>query len=78
RAVGADFVYLEASEGAAGRDEAFARNMTLATDAALPWGVVHAYDPCVPAERQTANFVTIVPREGARLPPTIALDKLAT
>ncbi|MCB2066586.1 MAG: glycoside hydrolase family 25 protein [Erythrobacter sp.] len=78
RAIGADFVYLEASEGAAGRDAAFARNMAAASDAGLPWGVVHEYDPCIPAERQTANFVTIVPREGAQLPPVIALDKLAS
>jgi lysozyme len=39
--------------------------------------VVHAYDPCVAAERQAANFVTIVPRDETLLPPAIALDKLA-
>src|SRR5690606_18358728 len=37
----------------------------------------HASDPCGPAERQAANFVTIVPRDDALLPPAIALDSLA-
>lgn len=78
RATGADFVYIEASHGANGRDEMFARNLAAVTDAGLPHGVVHAYDPCVPAERQAANFVTIIPRDPKMLPPAIALDKLAT
>jgi lysozyme len=77
RAVGADFAYLEASRGASGRDPAFAANLERARASGLPFGVVHAYDPCVPAERQAANFVTIVPRDSSLLPPAIALDKLA-
>jgi len=78
RAIGADFVYLEASHGAEGRDAMFPRNLAAAVDAQLPHGVVHAYDPCVSAERQAANFVTIVPRDADQLPPAIALDKLAS
>ncbi|WP_338241575.1 glycoside hydrolase family 25 protein [Aurantiacibacter hainanensis] len=78
RATGADFVYLEASHGAEGRDPQFPRNLAAATDAPLPHGAVHAYDPCVPAQRQAANFVTIVPRDPQLLPPAIALDKLAS
>ena len=31
----------------------------------------------MPADRQAANFVTIVPREVAMLPPAVELDKLA-
>ncbi|MFB0612390.1 glycoside hydrolase family 25 protein [Aurantiacibacter poecillastricola] len=78
RSTGADFVYLEASHGSAGRDASFARNLAAASDAELPHGAVHAYDPCVPAEKQAANFVTIVPRDEQMLPPAIALDKLAS
>ncbi len=78
RATGADFVYLEASAGAKGRDELFGRNLATVADAQLPHGVVHAFDPCLPAERQAANFVTIVPRDAQMLPPAIALDKLAS
>lgn len=77
-AVGADFVYLEASSGALGRDAAFARNLAAVQRSGLNFGVVHDYDPCIPAERQAANFVTIVPRGTSQLPPAIALDRLAT
>jgi len=78
RATGADFVYIEASHGSEGRDAMFPRNLAAVTDAGLPHGVVHAYDPCVPAGRQAANFVTIVPRDPEMLPPAIALSKLAS
>ena len=78
RATGADFVYLEASQGARGRDPQFARNLAAVTDAQLPFGAVHAYDPCIPAERQAANFVTIVPRDATMLPPAISLNTLAS
>ena len=77
RAIGADFAYLEASVGASGRDARFAANLQRVRGSGLRFGAVHAYDPCVPAERQAANFVTIVPRDDMLLPPAIALDKLA-
>jgi len=77
RAIGADFVYLEASDGASGRDPAFARNLERVRASGLRFGVVHKYDPCVPAEKQAANFVTIVPRDDTLLPPAIELNRLA-
>ena len=77
RAIGADFAYLEASAGASARDARFPANLARVRDSGLSFGAVHAYDPCVPAERQAANFVTIVPRDDTLLPPAIALDKLA-
>lgn len=77
RAIGADFVYLEASQGARDRDAHFAKNLRRVRDTGLQLGVVHAYDPCVPAERQAANFVTTVPRDEALLPPAVALERLA-
>jgi lysozyme len=78
KAIGADFVYLEASRGASARDSAFAGNLGRVRDSGLPFGVVHAYDPCISAERQAANFVTIVPRDDTLLPPAISLDKPAS
>lgn len=75
---GADFVYLEASRGAAGRDPRFGANLLALSAAGLPHGAVHAYDPCAPADEQAANFVTIVPRDAGLLPPAIALDRLAS
>ena len=76
-AIGADFVYVEASEGGSGRDAMLGANLRRLADTDLPYGAVHVYDPCVAADRQAANFVTIVPRGGGQLPPVIALDALA-
>ena len=77
RAIGARFAYLEASDGAAARDPGFSRNLAMARAAGLKVGAVHRYDPCVPADRQAANFVTVVPRDRTMLPPAIELDALA-
>lgn len=77
KAIGADFAYIDASASAFARDPAFARNLEEARAAKLLIGAVHRYDPCQPAERQAANFVTVVPRETALLPPAVELDMLA-
>lgn len=77
KAIGADFAYLEASEGASARDEWFAHNLEAVRASGLPFGAVHRYDPCIPAERQAANFVTVVPRDDTLLPPAIELDDIA-
>ena len=77
KAIGADFAYLEASDGAARRDPWFGRNLDAVRAAGLPFGAVHHYDPCIPADRQAANFVTVVPRDETLLPPAIELDALA-
>lgn len=77
KAVGADFAYLDASASAFARDPAFVENLEGAKAAKLQWGAVHRYDPCQPADRQAANFVTVVPREAAMLPPAVWLDQLA-
>jgi lysozyme len=77
KAIGADFVYLQASDGAAARDPAVAATLARVRETGLPFGVLHAYDPCVAAERQAGNFVTIVPRDERLLPPAIELGRLA-
>jgi len=77
KAIGADFAYIDASASAFARDPAFARNLEEARAAKLMVGAVHRYDPCQPAERQAANFVTVVPREASLLPPAVDLDMLA-
>lgn len=77
KAIGVGFVYLQASSGGKERDPGFARNLREAQASGLQYGAVHEYDPCIPAEQQAANFVTIVPRDSTVLPPAIALDKLA-
>ncbi len=77
KAVGADFAYLDATASAFARDESFVRNLEEARAAKLQVGALHRYDPCQPAERQAANFATVVPRDSALLPPAVELDLLA-
>ena len=77
KAIGASFVYLDASASAFARDPAFVKNLEDARAAKLQVGAVHRYDPCQPAETQAANFVTVVPRDRTMLPPAVDLDLLA-
>lgn len=77
KAIGADFVYIEASASAFARDPAVVKNLDAARAAGLPWGALHKYDPCQPADKQAANFVTVVPRDKKMLPPAVELEQLA-
>ncbi|MDE2405884.1 MAG: glycoside hydrolase family 25 protein [Sphingomonadales bacterium] len=77
KAIGADFAYVDASASAFARDPAFSRNLDDARAAGLQVGAVHRYDPCQPADRQSANFVTVVPRDPKLLPPAVELVRLA-
>jgi lysozyme len=77
KAIGADFAYVDASVSAFARDPLFVANFEKARAAGLQVGAVHRYDPCQPADRQAANFVTTVPRDAALLPPAVELDMLA-
>lgn len=76
RAIGADFAYIDASASAFARDPAFGKNLEEARAAGLQVGAVHRYDPCQPADKQAANFVTVVPRDARQLPPAVELDLL--
>ena len=78
KGLGGRFVYLEASRGASGRDRAFIAHLTAARAAGLTVGAAHVFDPCLPADRQSANFVIAVPRDRALLPPAIIMQKDAT
>ena len=77
KATGVDFAYLDASASAFARDDAFTSNLEAARKAEMRVGAVHRYDPCQPADKQAANFVTVVPRMDALLPPAIELATLA-
>ncbi len=77
RTIGANFVYLDASASAFARNDNFGQNLDDARAAKLQVGAVHLYDPCQPAEKQAANFVTVVPRDAKLLPPAIELDRTA-
>ena len=75
--LGGRFVYLEASDGAGRKDIAFAQNFARARNAGLAVGATHRFDPCAVADGQSANFVTVVPRDGDLLPPAILLETTA-
>ena len=77
KALGARFVYLDASDGRGARDARFAANLSAAREAGLKVGAVHRFDPCAMADGQSANFVVEVPRGRDLLPPAIALDRTA-
>ena len=74
KGLGGSFAYLEASSGAKGRDRGFIANLAAAREQGLAVGAAHVFDPCAPADAQSANFVIAVPREGHLLPPAILLD----
>lgn len=75
KGLGGSFAYLEASRGAKGRDRGFIAHLAAARAAGLSAGAVHVFDPCAPADRQSANFVIAVPRDPALLPPAIVMDQ---
>ncbi len=77
KGMGGSFAYLEASRGARGRDRDFIANLAAARAAGLAAGAVHVFDPCLPADRQSANFVIAVPRDRRLLPPAIAMERTA-
>ena len=74
KAGGADFVYLDASQGTARRDPGFEQSFTDARKAGLQVGALHRFDPCLGADAQVGNFVTVVPRDANLLPPAVELD----
>jgi lysozyme len=74
QAAGADFVYLDASEGPRRHDAGFERKLIAAREAGLQVGALHRFDLCGDAGNQVGNFVTIVPRDPALLPPAVELD----
>jgi lysozyme len=74
KGLGASFAYLEASRGANSRDRGFIANLAASREHGLAAGAVHVFDPCTPADAQSANFVIAVPRDARLLPPAILLD----
>lgn len=70
---GASFVYVTASEGARVQNDAFTATVEAARKAGLQVGAVHRFDPCASADRQSANFVTVVPRDNEMLGPAVLL-----
>jgi len=77
RAVGAQFVYLQLGASPETGSDSFADRFARARDAGLMVGVILTFDPCKPADPQSAYFTQMVPREGELLSPAIALTRVA-
>ena len=70
----ADFVYLDATEGASGAARNFLRVSREARAAGLSVGAVHRFSVCAPGREQATNLLAHLPREGGDLPLAVALD----
>ncbi|MFL0672199.1 MAG: glycoside hydrolase family 25 protein [Erythrobacter sp.] len=77
KALGGAFAYLELPDENGPPDPGFAARLAAARDAGLQVGVIHVFDPCRSADRQSAYFSRMVPRDAGWLPPAIALIRLA-
>jgi lysozyme len=74
RAAGAQFAYLDATQGAEGRDTRFADHWQASRTAGLKRGAVHHFTLCQLARDQATNFIAVVPREAEELSPAIDFD----
>ena len=74
KAAGADFAYIMATDGSAGIDPQFVRNMAGARDAGVQAGAIHRNSLCQLATYQAANFIRHVPRRADALPAVVWLD----
>lgn len=74
QAGGADFAYLRATAGAAGRDTRFENNWADVYATGMRRGAIHAYSLCNLAVDQADNFNTTVPRTRDALPAAVEMD----
>ena len=74
KAAGADFAYVVATDGSAGVDPKFQRNMAAARETGVQAGAIHRYSLCQLATDQAANFIRHVPRRADALPAVVWLD----
>ncbi|WP_428681128.1 glycoside hydrolase family 25 protein [Sphingopyxis sp.] len=74
KAAGADFAYVMATDGNAGIDPMFARNLSGAREVGVQVGAIHRYSLCQLATDQAANFIRHVPRRADALPAVVWLD----
>lgn len=72
-AAGADFAYVRATSGAAGRDMRFADSWQALPKTGMRRGAMHQYSLCNLAVDQANNFNTTVPRTRDALPAAVEL-----
>ena len=77
KAVGADFVYLRLEHDPRALDDDFFDRFRRANEAGLKVGIVLQFNPCIPADPQSAYFTQMVPRDEALLRPAVELTRTA-
>jgi lysozyme len=82
RAIGAQFAYLRLSSDPRSPDDDFADRYARAVDSGMKVGVLLPFNPCLPADPQSALYVQMVPRDPALMRPAVELaataDRCAT
>ncbi|WP_417688846.1 GH25 family lysozyme [Roseibium sp.] len=68
------FVYMKASEGGDFQDRSFSANWSGAGEAGLARGAYHFFSLCRPGELQADNFLGVLPRGEAMLPPVLDIE----
>ncbi len=68
------FAYIKATEGGDFVDPRFAENWSRARRAGLKVGAYHFFTFCRPALEQAQNFLSVVERDPAALPPALDLE----
>lgn len=77
KAVGAQFAYLRLAPDPRSVDDDFADRYRRALEAGIEVGVLLPFNPCIPADPQSALFVRMVPRNEALIRPAIELSQTA-
>ncbi len=71
---GVDFAYIKATEGADLEDKRFDENWQGARREGVARGAYHFFTLCKPGAAQAANFIAVVPKDPAMLPPAVDLE----
>jgi lysozyme len=71
---GANFAYINATDGDGRANPAFTREQGAARAAGFRVGAIHHFGLCTLASQQADGFVRLVPRDPDALPPAIILD----
>ncbi|MBO6756199.1 MAG: glycoside hydrolase family 25 protein [Roseibium sp.] len=68
------FAYIKASEGGDFQDSAFLSNWNGAAAVGLARGAYHFFSLCKGGPEQARNFLRVLPKDGAMLPPVLDLE----
>lgn len=71
---GANFAYIDATDGEGRANPAFTREQAAARASGFRVGAIHYFGLCTLVSQQADGFVRLVPRDPEALPPAIILD----